>query len=190
MAPADCPRDASLFGAQLSASPQATPRSETSARGPPSGTALRRSPRYSPYRAGMSYTSTSQPSTRPSEATRRVEFSPQPPSSTPSRPPRSLALVRRSQPSPVKTGRPWDEIWQHYDVERENGKKHGRCKYCGILKKNGKPSGNLLNHLIKGKQRRNVPAHVVVSLRPATSAMQPRPKRQELKLNSRPYQTN
>ncbi|OWZ12290.1 hypothetical protein PHMEG_00014579 [Phytophthora megakarya] len=47
----------------------------------------------------------------------------------------------------MKIGRPPDPIWQHYFVEKENGKKHGRCRYCGALKKNGKPSGKLLKHL-------------------------------------------
>ncbi|ETI29971.1 hypothetical protein F443_22910 [Phytophthora nicotianae P1569] len=102
----------------------------------------------------MSYTSPSQPSTRPSKTTRRVGFSPQPPSSTPSRPPRSGPDQATSAVS-GETGRSRDELWQHYDVERENGKEHGRCKYCGILKKNGMPGGNLLNHLTKGKQCRS-----------------------------------
>ncbi|ETL79693.1 hypothetical protein L917_19731 [Phytophthora nicotianae] len=91
----------------------------------------------------MSYTSPSQPSTRPSKTTRRVGFSPQPPSSTPSRPPRSGPDQATSAVS-GETGRSRDELWQHYDVERENGKKHGRCKYCGILKKNGMPGVPLM----------------------------------------------
>ncbi|POM61715.1 LOW QUALITY PROTEIN: hypothetical protein PHPALM_29233 [Phytophthora palmivora] len=57
-------------------------------------------------------------------------------------------------------------IWMHYTIERENGKKHGRCNYCGILKKNGKPSGNLLNHLVKPNQCPNVPRDVQIALRP------------------------
>jgi hypothetical protein len=74
--------------------------------------------------------------------------------------PRTPGSSRRSRPSPLKTGRPRDLIWKHYTIERENGKKHGRCIYCGTLKKNGKPSGNLLNHLVKPNMCPSVPRDV------------------------------
>ncbi|KAF1782097.1 Zinc finger, BED-type [Phytophthora cactorum] len=117
---------------------------------------LRRSPRYSPYRAGDSYSSSN----------KAYGFLALALTSTPSRLPRSPAPPRRPQALPVKTGRPRDDIWQHYSIERENGKKHGCCKYCGFIKKNGKPTGHLLNHLTKPKQCPNVPRDVMVSLRP------------------------
>jgi hypothetical protein len=82
------------------------------------------------------------------------------------RTPRTLGSSRRSRPSPLKTGRLRDLIWKHYTIERENGKKHGRCIYCGTLKRNGKPSANLLNHLVKPNQCPSVPRAVQISLRP------------------------
>ncbi|GMF53582.1 unnamed protein product [Phytophthora fragariaefolia] len=93
-------------------------------------------------------------------------------SSTPTRSPRSPRTPctpgssRRCRPSPLKTGRPRDMIWKHYTIERENGKKHGRCIYCGTLKENGKPSGNLLNHLMKPNLCPSVPRAVQTALRP------------------------
>ncbi|GMF43873.1 unnamed protein product [Phytophthora fragariaefolia] len=120
----------------------------------PPGSAVRRSPRFSPYS-----TPTQQPPSIPRHMT-----SPQPVSSTESRPPRSPAPPRPFQ-SPEMTERPRNDIWQHYMIERENGKKHGRCKYCGILKKNGKPNGNLLKHLTKPQQCPAVPHEVQMSLR-------------------------
>ncbi|GMF62874.1 unnamed protein product [Phytophthora fragariaefolia] len=57
-------------------------------------------------------------------------------------------------------------LWKHYTIERENGKKHGRCIYCGTLKKKGKPSGNLLNHLVKHNLCPSVPRAVQTALRP------------------------
>ncbi|GMF48720.1 unnamed protein product [Phytophthora fragariaefolia] len=50
-------------------------------------------------------------------------------------------------------------------IERENGKKHGRCKYCGILKKNEKSNGKLLKHLTKPQQWPDAPREVLMSLR-------------------------
>ncbi|GMF51133.1 unnamed protein product [Phytophthora fragariaefolia] len=76
----------------------------------------------------------------------------------------------RSRPSPLKTGRPLDDIWKHSTLERESGKNHGRCNYCGVLKKNGKPSGNLLTHLTKPNQCPNVSRDVQLLLRQLTAA--------------------
>jgi hypothetical protein len=146
-----------------------TPRPTTRTLRSPTGSALRRSPRYSPYRAAGANSTPNRPQQSPS-VTRRVGFSPQASPATPSRTTRSPSLPRQPRPSPLKTGRPRDEIWQHYVIEREGEKKHGRCKYCGTLKKNGKPSGNLLMHLTSSNQCPSVPREVQVALRPVATA--------------------
>ncbi|KAF1787606.1 hypothetical protein GQ600_14758 [Phytophthora cactorum] len=101
------------------ATPAAAPRTAypgSSTFRSPSGSALRRSPRYSPYRTGVSYLSPSQQLSRQPTTTRQVGFSPQTTPSIPFRPPCSPAPSSRRQSSPAKTGRPRDDIWGHYDI--------------------------------------------------------------------------
>ncbi|ETM50859.1 hypothetical protein L914_05182 [Phytophthora nicotianae] len=150
-------------------------RSGTSPFRSPPSSVLRRSPHYSPYRDGISYSSPSSQQLNSPPVTRPITFSPQPRTTTPSRPPHSPAPPRSSRASPLRTGRPRNEIWDNYYIERENGKKHGRCKYCGTLKKNGKPRGNLLKHLISSRQCPNVLRDVQISLRPKPVATDPLP---------------
>ncbi|ETO79907.1 hypothetical protein F444_05414 [Phytophthora nicotianae P1976] len=177
--------------AQSTPSAARSARSGTSPFRSPPGSVLRRSPRYSPYRDGISYSSPSSQQLNSPPVTRPITFSPQPRTTTPSRPPHSPAPPLSSRASPLRTGRPrneiwdnyyieiWDnyyiEIWDNYYIERENGKKHGRCKYCGTLKKNGKPRGNLLKHLISSRQCPNVLRDVQISLRPKPVATDPLP---------------
>ncbi|KAL3664959.1 hypothetical protein V7S43_019068 [Phytophthora oleae] len=161
---ADCGE--SLPASRASSSPLAathTPRSTRTLRSP-GGSALRRSPRYSPYHVAES---SGNSTNLPPVVTRRVVFSLQPSTPTQSRQPRSPGQTRLSRRSPLKTGRPRNEIWQHFDIEREGSKKHGRCKYCGVLVKNGKPRGDLLRHLTgtNANQCQNVPRGVQMSLR-------------------------
>ncbi|ETI46089.1 hypothetical protein F443_09503 [Phytophthora nicotianae P1569] len=122
-------------------------RSWTSPFRSPPGFVLRRSPRYSPYCEGIPFSSPSSQQLNSPPVTQLITFSPQPRTITPSRPPRSPAPPRSSRASPLRTGRPRNDIWDNYYIEKENGKKHGRCKYCVNVPSRRKLSGVLLNHV-------------------------------------------
>ncbi|RLN38147.1 hypothetical protein BBJ28_00025395 [Nothophytophthora sp. Chile5] len=77
----------------------------------------------------------------------------------------------RTRSSAQKTGRPQDEIWVHFVIEREDGKKHGRCRYCSRLVKNGKPKGNLLKHLVDKCPHIPVEAHTKLKPVPTTAPL-------------------
>ncbi|KAJ8558627.1 hypothetical protein ON010_g8820 [Phytophthora cinnamomi] len=112
-----------------------TPRTGTNSAPTPPGLAMRRTLRFSPYHRVARRSSTGGQSSQVSPGEQSVQTPASTPAQSPSRPRRSPGSARQLLPSPTKIGRPSDPIWQYYFVERENGKRHGRCIYCGALKR-------------------------------------------------------
>ncbi|KAF4148939.1 hypothetical protein GN958_ATG01855 [Phytophthora infestans] len=95
------------------------------ARSPPMPTVAEVPRSATPSRPPRASTPTRSPrSPHPSSRSPRTSLNP-------ARSPRTPGSSRRFRVSPLKVGRPRDETWNHYTIERENGKKHRRCNYCG-----------------------------------------------------------